>query len=89
MGAIWSILGLVALLVIVVCWVLTLVKIFKDGKVGLGIVGIICGLVTFIYGWMKVSEYHNRTVMMVWTISWAVLILANILGGAAMLSQFQ
>ena len=56
------------------CWIIVLVKIFQSGNIGMGIVGIICPLVAFIYGWTKANEYGIQKVMLVWT----VLIVAGI-----------
>lgn len=50
-----------------VCWVMVLIKIFKD-NVGLGILGIICQLFAFIYGWVKAAEYGVKKIMLYWTI---------------------
>jgi len=50
-----------------VCWIMVLIKIFKD-NVGLGILGIFCGLFTFIYGWVKAKEYQIQKVMLAWTV---------------------
>jgi hypothetical protein len=63
-----------------VCWIFVLIKIFQDGNVGLGIVGIICPLFAFIYGWMKANEYGIQKVMLIWT----VLIVAGIAVNVAM-----
>jgi hypothetical protein len=57
-----------------VCWIIVLVKIFQAGNIGMGIVGIICPLVAFIYGWMKADEYKIKNIMLIWT----VLVIASI-----------
>ncbi len=67
-------------IVSVVCWIMTLIKIFKE-SVGLGIVGIICGLFAFIYGWVKSKEYDNKKIMVIWTIAIVVSILLNVAAG--------
>ena len=61
-----GLLGLVGLASLV-CWIMVLIKIFKD-NVGLGVLGIFCWLFTFIYGWVKAKEYQVRKVMMAWTV---------------------
>jgi len=66
---------MICYLVNIVCWIIVLVKIFQSGNVGLGILGIICGIFTFIYGWVKVDEYGIRQVMLVWS----VVIIASII----------
>jgi hypothetical protein len=70
-------------IVSLVCWIMVLIKIFKQ-NVGLGILGIICGLFTFIYGWVKVKEFECKNVMVAWTIAIVVAIIAQVLGGAVM-----
>ncbi len=51
-----------------VCWIMTLVAIFKNSNIGLGILGIFCPLFAFIFGWVKSSEWGIRGLMVVWTI---------------------
>jgi hypothetical protein len=63
-----------------VCWILVLVKIFQAGNIGIGIVGILCPLVAFIYGWMKADEYKIKNIMIIWSI----LIVASIAVNVAM-----
>ncbi len=36
-----------------VCFIMVLVKMFQNENIGLGILGIFCGLWTFIWGWMN------------------------------------
>jgi len=77
MGPLPAALGLVCGVGALVCWILVLVKIFRD-SVGLGVLGIISiGIFTFIYGWMKCEEYHIRKVMTWWTV---FLAGGNVLG---------
>jgi hypothetical protein len=64
-------------LVSFVCWIMTLIKIFKS-NVGLGILGIVCGLFAFIYGWVKTEEYQNKKVMIVWSAAFLFSLLLNI-----------
>ena len=63
-----------------VCWILVLVKIFQANQIGLGILGIICPLFTFIYGWVKSGEWKIQKLMLIWT----VLVVINIALSAAM-----
>jgi hypothetical protein len=65
------------------CWILVLVKIFQAGQIGLGILGIICPLFTFIYGWIKADQFGIRQIMIIWS----VLVLANIVVSVAMPHQ--
>ena len=72
-----QILIILAGIVNLVCWIYVLVKIFQDGKIGIGIVGIICPLVAFIYGWMKADELGIKQVMLIWTVGIIVSMIAN------------
>jgi hypothetical protein len=82
MGIIFSLLAGAAGIVCLVCWILTLVKIFKsENGVLHGVIGIICGLWAFIYGWMKADEMDNKQIMLIWTIAFIAAIALNVLGG--------
>lgn len=72
-------LAVVAGLASLVCWIMVLIKIFQDGKIGLGVLGIICPLFAFIYGWVRVSDFGMQTIMLVWSVAIAVGIGNNIL----------
>ena len=73
-----------------VCWIIVLVKIFQD-SIGLGILGILCGLFAFIYGWVKVGEDGIKKVMIVWTVLWlaSIPLYALAAAGAAAAIQAQ
>ena len=80
MGALAALVGILAVVCgvgSIVCWIMVLIKIFKD-NVGLGILGIICGLFTFIYGWVKVTEYGIKKVMLWWTVFFLAGILLQV-----------
>lgn len=79
MGIVLAVAGIVSL----VCWIMILIKIFRE-SIGLGILGIICGLFAFIYGWVKVKEYDCKNIMLAWTVAAIVSIVANVLGGAVL-----
>lgn len=82
MGIVLAVTGIVS----IVCWIMILIKIFRE-NVGLGILGIICGIFPFIYGWVKVKEYDSKNVMLAWTAAWIVSLLAYTLGGAAIVNS--
>jgi hypothetical protein len=54
-------------LVSLVCWIMVLIQMFKVQGALHGILGIICGLYAFIWGWMKATELNLKNVMLVWT----------------------
>jgi hypothetical protein len=63
--------GLIALFIIIslVCWIKVLIALFKNAGVGLGILGIICSLFAFIWGWVKSGSLGLRGTMIAWTVS--------------------
>ncbi len=64
-------------LVSIVCWIMTLIAMFQDKQDGgtlKGVLGIICALWAFIWGWMHAGRLGRKNVMIAWTI-------AIILGG--------
>ena len=63
-----------------VCLVLVLLKLFPAEGPLKGILGIICGLYTFIWGWMNADKQGIKNIMLAWT---ALLVLAIVLGGMA------
>ena len=71
-----QILGYLAGIVALVCWVIVLIKMFNKSAV-LGIVGIAtCGLVAFIWGWAKAGEEKLMKVMLAWTV--CIILLKNL-----------
>ncbi len=81
-NAIWAI----TMIASVVCWIMVLIPIFKQ-NVGLGILGVICSLFTFVYGWVKVKEFNCQKVMIIWSIALVVAIITQILGAGALFQQ--
>lgn len=68
-----TILSSVAGLVYLICAIYVLIKIFQDGKILMGILGIVtCGIVAFVYGWMNVARYNIRNIMIAWSVAWAI-----------------
>jgi hypothetical protein len=68
-----------------VCFIIVLVKMFQNGRTGLGITCILlslcCGigsLVAFVYGWINTGAWNLRTVMLIWT----VCVILLFIGGA-------
>jgi hypothetical protein len=68
-------------LIHLVCFVLVLVKMFKNGKTGLAIVCIVltcCGslgmIIAFVYGWIKSAEWNIRNLMLTWTVGFVMAV---------------
>ena len=77
-----AIVGMVAGLVSLVCWILTVVKAFQSGKTSNGILSI-CPLVGFILGWINVKDWNHQPVMLAWTVAILLNIVAQVLAGGA------
>ncbi len=60
----------------VVCWIIVLIRMFKESAVK-GIIGVICGIYAFIWGWMNAGS-GLKNIMLLWTLA----ILIGIVGGA-------
>jgi Flp pilus assembly protein TadD len=54
-------------LVTLVSFIVVLIKLFRKEGALKGILGLFCGLYTFIWGWMKHRELNLTKVMAVWT----------------------
>jgi hypothetical protein len=64
------VLASLASLVSLVCWIFVLIKMFPAKGPLHGILGIICVLYAFIWGWQNSGKYENmRNVMIAWTIA--------------------
>lgn len=87
MAAIFGILAVVAGLASLVFFIMVLIQLFKTKGVLHGILGIICGLYTYIWGWINSDAQGLKKTMVNWTI--AVIaqvvfqVLAAVLGGHA------
>jgi len=58
-------------------FIVVLIKLFQNEGVGKGILGIICSLYTFVWGWMKHKELGLTKVMIAWS---AIIVIQMILG---------
>lgn len=69
----------------VVCWILVLVQMFKQ-SVGKGILGLICGLYAFIWGWMN-SSLGLKNIMLIWTVAIVIGFIGGAIGGFSMIPR--
>jgi hypothetical protein len=58
-----------------------LIKLFQEKGVLHGILGLICGLYTFIWGWMNADRLGIKNIMMIWSLLILVSIVLSFLGG--------
>jgi hypothetical protein len=80
-----------------VCFIMVIMAMFQHNQTGLGvacIVLIFCigigGLIAFIYGWVKSSEWNLKNIMLIWTAAFAVGIVGAIVQlstGAALMPK--
>ncbi len=85
--AIVSILVLVVGLVDLVLAIMVLIKLFQKEGVVKGILGIICMLYTFIWGWMKAKELQITNIMWGWTACIVVQVILSIIMQASAAPQ--
>ena len=77
---IWSILSGLAGLAAFVLFIMVLIKLFQNEGTGKGILGLICAIYTFIWGWMKHKELDITKIMIAWT---ALIVVSGILSSLA------
>ena len=64
-------------------FILVVIKLFQAKGALHGILGIICGLYTFIWGWMNASTLGIKNLMLLWT---AILVVSIGLNAAVVMS---
>lgn len=74
-----------------VCAIIILIPLFKEKGVLHGILGIICFLYTFIWGWMNAGRLGKKNIMLIWTALFAVTIILYpfVIGAAIKAAQQQ
>ncbi|MGC1376709.1 MAG: hypothetical protein WA821_10810 [Anaerolineales bacterium] len=79
-----SIISSLASIVSFVVGIMVLIKLFQKEGVLKGILGIICMLYTYIWGWMHAKEQNITNLMWIWTgVIVLSIIVAVVFGGAA------
>jgi hypothetical protein len=76
-----GILGYLVWLGCIICWIMVLIKMFQDAGVLHGILGLICGLYAFIWGWINADRMGIRNIMMIWSLLLLVSIVLGFVGG--------
>ncbi len=79
MAAILGILALLAGLASFVFFIIVLIQLFKTKGALHGILGIICGLYTFIWGWINADAQGIKKTMVNWTIAIVAQIILQVL----------
>jgi hypothetical protein len=65
-----------------VCFIIVLIKLFQQKGALHGILGILCGLYTFIWGWQNATSLNIKNIMIAWT---ALIVVSIALNGVAMM----
>jgi hypothetical protein len=83
MATLFQILGVIVGIGSLVCLIMVLIKLFKEKGVLHLILGIICALYPFIWGWMNVTRLNIKNIMLAWSGCIVVQIIFNVIAGAA------
>ena len=73
----FGILALLCLVASAVCGIMVLVKLFQEKGALHGILGFLCGLYTYIWGWMNAS----KNIMLLWTLFIILYVVFAMLSG--------
>jgi len=98
METLGTIVGGIGGLIMLVCHIIIIVKMFQRAQTALGIITIIltcCGfgfLLSFIYGWVKSTEWNIKNIMLAYTLGWIMSIAGSVLNPgqySSLQAQFQ
>ncbi len=85
--AILGILGLLVWLANLVLGIIVLVKLYQKEGIVKAILGFICMLYTFIWGWMNAKGLNITNIMWAWTACLIVAIILQVVVGATSVPQ--
>lgn len=71
----------------VACFIMVLIKLFQNEGALKGILGLICSLYTYVWGWMNAGRLNIKNIMIIWTVIIILQIIVNIAFGASMAGQ--
>jgi hypothetical protein len=72
-----------------ICWVMVLIRLFKAKGALHGILGIICALYPFIWGWINANALGIKNIMLAWTACFVIGIPINFMAGAGAAAEMQ
>ena len=78
-----GILLMLLVLGMIVCWIMVLIRMFKEAGAVHGIIGILCSLYAFIWGWMNSGRLGIRNIMLAWTVLLILYIILAAVFGAS------
>lgn len=79
MATVFLILMLLAGLASLIFFIMVLIKLFQEKGALHGILGILCGLYTFIWGWINADRLAIKQTMINWTLAIVVQIVCQVL----------
>jgi hypothetical protein len=62
-----------------VCLIMVLIKMFQNEQPLIAVLGILCTLWAFIWGWMKSGTLGLKNIMLLWTACIVVLIIGEVI----------
>ncbi|HEX4949480.1 MAG TPA: hypothetical protein VFZ34_22585 [Blastocatellia bacterium] len=83
LGLLLAVVGLAQL----VLFIIVLIKLFQNEGPLYGILGLICGIYTLIWGWMNADKLNIRKIMLIWTILLVFYFILYFLVGGRMMSS--
>jgi len=74
----------------IIIFFIVLIKLFKTEGALKGILGFLCGLYTFIWGWLKHKELQMTKMMTVWTLIFVIFMVGTpLIGTAEIMKMFE
>ena len=86
-----GLIGILALLVgigCLICFIIVLIKLFQNEGALKGILGLICALYTFIWGWMNADRYGIRNIMLIWSLLVIIQLVLNFAFGVSIIPGY-
>jgi hypothetical protein len=77
MGTLLTILAVGVGIVNLVLFIIVLIKLFQNQGILLGIIGLICGIYTFIWGWINAGRLGITNIMIAWSVCLVLIIILN------------
>ena len=72
----------IASIVSFVMGLVVLIRLFQRKGILHGILGLICMIYTFIWGWMNAKKENLNTIMIVWTVIIVINIIIAVMGSS-------
>jgi hypothetical protein len=72
-----------------VCFVLVVIKLFQQKGTVHGILGIICFVYPFVWGWVEAGKLKIQNLMIIWSVMIAGAIIFGALAGELLQFRFK